>query len=668
MTIISIIQKSVIDAVKSLYGVEIAEKDVLIAPTRKDFEGDYTITVFAFSKAARKSPVQTGEEIGNFIKENTPQIVSFNVIQGFLNLVVSDAYWIDFLSNAQNDAQYGQLAPKNERVMVEYSSPNTNKPLHLGHIRNILLGWSTSKVLAAAGYDVVRTKVVNDRGIAICKSMLAWQLLGEGNTPQSKGIKGDHFVGYYYVQFEKEFQKEYKIWQISVGNRDILNVYNDWEKKNKQKVLNEFDSLTENEKSKIQNSDYKLSEKILGDKKYLVGEVPLEITILVVSFFKDYKNEYFNKYSQLGAQAREMLLKWESGDAETVALWERMNGWVYEGFNETYKKLGVSFDKIYYESNTYMLGKDIIEGGLKNNVFYQKPDTSVWIDLTDVKLDHKLVLRSDGTSVYITQDIGMARLRDKEWHCQKVVYVVADEQNYHFQVLFEIMKKLGEPYANGLYHLSYGMVDLPTGKMKSREGTVVDADDLIAEVIHEATKNSAERGEVADFSKEERSEINRKVGMAALKYHIVKVNPKKRMVFDPQESVDLQGQTGPYIQYSYVRINGVLKKAVNEGLNLSEKVRYDKLEPQEKDLIFKIYEYPKAIEEAASRESGYDPSVVANYCYDLAKSFHKFWHDLSIYNAEDNTTKIFRLQLSQMVGHVLKHGMDLLGIEMPERM
>ena len=617
MTIISIIQKSVIEAVKSLYGVEIAEKDVLIAPTRKDFEGDYTITVFAFSKAARKSPVQTGEEIGNFIKENTPQIVSFNVIQGFLNLVVSDAYWIDFLSNAQNDAQYGQLAPKNERVMVEYSSPNTNKPLHLGHIRNILLGWSTSKVLQAAGYDVVRTKVVNDRGIAICKSMLAWQLWGEGKTPQSQGMKGDHFVGDYYVQFEKEFQKEYKIWQAeTVKDDEILRGLN---KKN----------------------------------------LPVD------EFFKEYKNEYFNKYSELGAQAREMLLKWENGDAETVALWEKMNGWVYEGFNETYKKLGVSFDKIYYESNTYMLGKDIIDGGLKNNVFYQKPDTSVWIDLTDVKLDHKLVLRSDGTSVYITQDIGMARLRDNEWHCQKVVYVVADEQNYHFQVLFEIMKKLGEPYANGLHHLSYGMVDLPTGKMKSREGTVVDADDLIAEVIQEATNNSAERGEVADFSKEERAEINRKVGMAALKYHIVKVNPKKRMVFDPQESVDLQGQTGPYIQYSYVRINGVLKKAANEGLNLNQTVKYEKLEPQEKDLIFKIYEYPKAIEEAAAT---YDPSVVANYCYDLAKSFHKFWHDLSIFNADTEGVKIFRLQLSQMVGHVLKHGMDLLGIEMPERM
>ena len=625
MNIIPIIQTSVATAVKELYGLEIEEKDVVLAPTKKDFEGDYTITVFAFSKAAKKSPMQVGEELGNYLKNHTPEIARFNVVQGFLNLVINDAYWVNFLSKTNANPTFGQLAPKNERVMVEYSSPNTNKPLHLGHIRNILLGWSTSKILTAAGYDVVRTKVVNDRGIAICKSMLAWQLWGEGKTPNTaeradgsgKGAKGDHFVGYYYVLFEQKFQEEYKIWQAEISkDEEVLRGLN---KKN----------------------------------------LPLD------EFFKEYKNEYFNKYSNLGAQARELLLKWESGDAETKALWQQMNGWVYEGFNETYKKLGVEFDKIYYESNTYTLGKDIIDDGILRGVFYRKPDSSVWIDLTDVKLDHKLVLRSDGTSVYITQDIGMARLRDKEWHCQKVVYVVADEQNYHFQVLFETMKKLGDPYANGLYHLSYGMVDLPSGKMKSREGTVVDADDLIAEVIGEAIKNNEERGEVAGFTAAEVAEINRKVGMAALKYHIVKVNPKKRMVFDPQESVDLQGQTGPYIQYSYVRINGVLKKAEREGIDLTHVVSYDKMEQQEKDLILKIYEYPKAIEEAAAT---YDPSVIANFCYDLAKSFHKFWHDLSILNVELENVKIFRLQLSKAVGHVLEHGMDLLGIEMPERM
>ena len=721
MTIISIIQKSVIEAVKSLYGVEIAEKDVLIAPTRKDFEGDYTITVFAFSKAARKSPVQTGEEIGNFIKENTPQIDRFNVIQGFLNLVVSDAYWIDFLSNAQNNAQYGQLAAKNERVMVEYSSPNTNKPLHLGHIRNILLGWSTSKVLAAAGYDVVRTKVVNDRGIAICKSMLAWQLLGEGKTPHTEGVKGDHFVGDYYVQFEKEFQKEYKAWQAEmVKDEEVLAGLNkknlpvdEFFKEYKNEYFNKYSQLGAQAQLMLkewENNDYILKycsmqvekklkrnyRSLISKKKNSAKKQNKSIHILsfdeyikaAKSKYLEPKTIYFNflqenfdrrlfeyKYTPVHIEIYKKVLdslnsfyeKWENGNPkyDVSDLWFKMNNWVYEGFNETYKNLGVSFDKVYYESETYTLGKRIIFQNINNGIFKVENNGSVSIDLTDAKLDVKTVLRSDGTSVYITQDIGMARLRDNEWHCQKVVYVVADEQNYHFQVLFEIMKKLGEPYANGLYHLSYGMVDLPSGKMKSREGTVVDADDLITEVIQEAANNSSERGEVADFSVEERAEINRKVGLAALKYHIVKVNPKKRMVFDPQESVDLQGQTGPYIQYSYVRINGVLKKAEIEGLNLSENVNYEKLQPQEKDLIFKIYEYPKAIEEAAAT---YDPSVVANYCYDLAKAYHKFWHDLSIFNADTEGVKIFRLQLSQMVGHVLKHGLDLLGIEMPDRM
>jgi arginyl-tRNA synthetase len=617
MTIISTIQHAVKQAVKALYDLDIDIKDVPMSTTRKEFEGDYTVTVFAFSKAAKKSPAQVGEELGTYLSENTAEIVRFNVIQGFLNLVVSDSFWISYLAQTIDNQQFGQLPSKGEKVMVEYSSPNTNKPLHLGHIRNILLGWATSKVLNAAGYEVVRTKVVNDRGIAICKSMLAWQLFGGGKTPDTEGAKGDHFVGNYYVLFEQKFQEEYKAWQKDVGLDD---------------------------------------EILVGLNK---KNLPLD------EFYKEYKNEYFNKYSKLGAQAREMLLKWESGDKETVDLWHTMNGWVYAGFDETYKKLGVKFDEKYYESNTYTLGKDIIDDGLKNNIFYQKPDTSVWIDLTDVKLDHKLVLRSDGTSVYMTQDIGMARLRDKQWHCQKVVYVVADEQNYHFQVLFEIMKKLGEPYANGLHHLSYGMVELPSGRMKSREGTVVDADDLIAEVISEAAKNAAERAEIAGFSAEEQAEINRKVGMAALKYHIAKVNPKKKMVFDPQESVDLQGQTGPYIQYSYVRINGVVKKAEKEGINLSLPMVYETLEPQEKDLITKIYEYPKAIEEAANT---YDPSVIAGFCYDLAKLYHKFWHDLSIFNVDTEGVKVFRLQLSKVVGHVLAHGMDLLGIEMPERM
>jgi arginyl-tRNA synthetase len=614
--IVEFIQANVAQAVRELYGLETPPHEVIISPTRKEFEGDYTVTCFAFSKMANKNPAQIGEEIGAFLAANVPQISKFNVIKGFLNVVVSDSFWIDFLSQIADNQSFGQLPAKPEKVMVEYSSPNTNKPLHLGHIRNILLGWSYASILEAAGYEVVKVKVVNDRGIAICKSMLAWQKFGEGDTPDSKQMKGDHFVGKYYVLFEMAFKNEYLDWQ--------------------QTAL--ATSLFENRAKQA------LSEQ---------------------DFFKEFKNEYFNNHSFLGKEARQMLLQWEEGAPETIALWRKMNGWVYEGFDATYKKLGVRFDKIYYESQTYTLGKHKIEEGLKNNVFYQRPDGSVWCDLTDVGLDHKVVLRADGTSVYITQDIGMAELREAEFGARKVVYTVADEQNYHFQVLFEILKKLGEPYANGLFHLSYGMVELPSGKMKSREGTVVDADELIEEVIAEAAKNAAERGESADFSKEEQAEINRKVGMAALKYHILKVNPKKKMVFDPQESVDLQGQTGPYIQYSYVRIQGVLSKAVREGLNLSRAAYNLPLEPQEKDLMTKLYEFPKTIADAAAE---HDPSQVAAYCYELAKSYHKFWHDLSIFNAKTEAQKVFRLQVSKAVGHVLEKGLSLLGIEVPERM
>jgi arginyl-tRNA synthetase len=633
MNIISILQNNVAKAVKDLYDFDIAPQDVICSPTRKEFEGDYTITVFAFAKAAKKSPVQVGEEMGQFLSQNLPfgeagteGVSKFNVIQGFLNLVLDDAFWFNYFAQILDNQHFGDLPKRGEKVMVEYSSPNTNKPLHLGHIRNILLGWSASKILAAAGYDVVRTKVVNDRGIAICKSMLAWQLYGQGKTPQSvearnpdgtigKGVKGDHFVGDYYVLFEQKFQEEYKPWQAT------------------EEAQQHF-----NQRKKVETSE--------------------------IEFFKEYKNEYFNKYSKLGAQAREMLLKWESGDIATVDLWKTMNGWVYEGFDETYDKLGVSFDRKYYESNTYMLGKDIIEDGLSKNIFYQKPDTSVWIDLTDVKLDHKLVLRSDGTSVYMTQDIGMARLRDHDFHCQKVVYVVADEQNYHFQVLFEIMKKLGEPYANGLYHLSYGMVELPTGKMKSREGTVVDADDLVAEVVKEATREVKERNSIiAEMPEPQRIEATRRIGIGAMKYDLIKVNPKKRMVFDPAESVSFEGHTGPYIQYAYVRSSGVVRDS--EYQDLTQKVTPSVLEQPEKELILKFYEYERIIEEAAQN---YDPSVIANYSYDLAKTFNRFWQHCPILKSKENDIKIFRLQLSKMTAHVLQHSMGLLGIEMPERM
>jgi arginyl-tRNA synthetase len=627
MSILAIIQNGVQRAVKQLYDIEVETTSVVIAPTRKEFEGDYTVTVFAYSKTAKKSPVQTGEEIGVFLKENMPEVARYNVIQGFLNIVLSDAFWLDFINQNLDNQHFGQAPKKNERVMVEYSSPNTNKPLHLGHIRNILLGWSTSKILEAAGYEVIRTKVVNDRGIAICKSMLAWQLFGEGKTPDTvevrnpdgtigKGVKGDHFVGDYYVLFEQKFQEEYKAWQADIA---------------------------------------KDAEILRGINK---KDLPAD------EFLKEYKNEYFNKYSKIGGQARELLLKWESGDAETVSLWRTMNSWVYQGFDETYEKLGVSFDKRYYESETYTLGKDIIEDGISKGVFYRKPDTSVWIDLTDVKLDHKLVLRSDGTSVYITQDIGMARLRDAEWHCQKVVYVVADEQNYHFQVLFEIMKKLGDSYANGLFHLSYGMVELPTGRMKSREGTVVDADDLVAEVIAEAGKEVVNRNSViAAMPDNQRFTNIRNIGVGAMKFNLIKVNPKKKMVFDPTESVDFEGDTGPYIQYAYVRSSGVVRDASH--INFQEQAHNLEFNPQEKELIGKLYSYEATINEAAE---SYDPSVIASFCLDLAKAYNRFWYHCPILKSENDTIKRFRLQLSKLTAHTLQHSMGLLGIDMPERM
>jgi arginyl-tRNA synthetase len=621
MNIISVLQNNVSKAVKELYGLDVAPADVICSPTRKEFEGDYTITVFAFSKLARKSPVQVGEEMGQFLAQNLPYgetgsegVAKFNVIQGFLNLVLADSFWFNYFAQVVDNEHFGDLPKRSEKVMVEYSSPNTNKPLHLGHIRNILLGWSASKILEAAGYDVVRTKVVNDRGIAICKSMLAWQLFGAGKTPNTEGVKGDHFVGEYYVLFEQKFKEEYKNWQ-----------------------------QTDDAKSAFE-----------GRKK---AEMEAD------EFFSTYKNDYFNNHSKLGVQAREMLLKWESGDAATVDLWKTMNSWVYEGFDATYEQLGVNFDRKYYESDTYMLGKDIIEDGLTKNIFYQKPDTSVWIDLTDAKLDHKLVLRSDGTSVYITQDIGMARLRDGDFHCQKVVYVVADEQNYHFQVLFAILKKLGEPYADGLFHLSYGMVELPTGKMKSREGTVVDADDLVAEVVKEANREVTDRNSIiTQLPETQRIEATKRIGIGAMKYDLIKVNPKKKMVFDPAESVSFEGHTGPYIQYAYVRSSGVVR---DSGFDLSERMTPSVLYPLEKELIIKFAEYEGIILEAAAT---FDPSLIANYSYDLAKVYNRFWHDCPILKNNNNATISFRLLLCKTTAHLLQHSMGLLGIQMPDRM
>jgi arginyl-tRNA synthetase len=615
-SIISTLQKAVAASVLSLYNDNTDADKVQVNTTPPDFTGDYSVVVFPFVKISKKAPDATASEIGAYLQENVPEVKSWNVVKGFLNLEIADEYWNNFLGSLLADANYGRKPRNGRRLMVEYSSPNTNKPLHMGHIRNILLGWSCTRIMDAAGYDVVKTQIINDRGVAICKSMLSWLKFGEGKTPESEGVKSDHFVGDWYVLFEQKSKEEYEQWQQTDEARNL------------------FDNRKKAEQPEKE-------------------------------FFKDYKNKWFNDHSALGAEVREMLLKWENHDPETVALWKKMNGWVYQGFEQTYTDLGVDFDKLYYESDTYLLGKDIVDEGLAKNVFYRKDDGSVWIDLSDAGLDNKVVLRADGTSVYITQDLGTARMRYHELGCDQFVYVVADEQNYHFQVLFETLKRLGEPYAEGLHHLSYGLVELPTGRMKTREGTVVDADDIIAEVVRLATEQSSERGEIDGITPEEKAENLKRVGMGALKFFIIKVQPKKKMIFNPEESVDLQGQTGPYIQYSYVRINGLMQRVEREQVDLSHTHAYEGIQPQEKELLVALQDYPNIVELAA-RE--YDPSQIANYCYALARSYHRFWHDLSIFNADTAGAKAFRLSLSKATGQVLKSGMNLLGIEMPTRM
>ena len=614
MSAIDALKNKVSLAVRKLYDLEIDAADILLNPTRKEFEGEYTVVCFPFTKAARKKPDQIAEELGNELRENEASITGFNVVKGFLNLSLGDHFWMEALNGILAAEKYGWKEKSDQKIMIEFSSPNTNKPLHLGHIRNILLGWSSSKIYEALGYEVIKTQVINDRGIAICKSMLAWQKYGEGKTPESSGKKGDHLVGDFYVGFEQHFKEEYAAWQNTA----------------------EAKSLYENEKKGEQTEE---------------------------EYFKAYKNKYFNEYSQLGAEAKEMLLKWEAGDPETLALWEKMNSWVYAGFDATYEKLGVHFDTLYHESKTYVLGKDSIEKGLKNGVFFKKEDGSVWIDLTDVKMDEKIVLRSDGTSVYMTQDIGTAQKRYADYEMSHMVYVVGDEQDYHFKVLFEILKRLEEPYADGLFHLSYGMIELPTGRMKSREGTIVDADDLVKEVISEAKASAEERSIPEDISAEEQEEITQKVGMAALKFMMLKVQAKKKMIFNPKESVDMQGQTGPYIQNAYVRIQSILRKSAgSENLKLPENYT---LHEQEKELIIKLLDFPGILESAAR---DFDPSTLANFNYELARLYHRFYHDVRILSAETEEAKTFRLTLCQEVSKVLKNGMELLGIEMPERM
>jgi arginyl-tRNA synthetase len=580
-----------VKAIKHLYQTDVALAAISLQETRKEFEGQITIVTFPFTKFSRKGPEQTGNEIGEYLKNELKEVTAFNVIKGFLNISISDEYWISQLYSQILPDDFAVAKPNGQMVMVEYSSPNTNKPLHLGHIRNNLLGYSVAQILSAAGYEVVKTNLVNDRGIHICKSMLAWQKFGNGETPESSGLKGDHLVGKYYVLFDKT---------------------------------------------------YKTQIEELKDEGQSEEEAK--------------KNAPFIK------EAQQMLQKWEAGDQEVIHLWKTMNSWVYAGFADTYKQLGVSFDKYYYESNTYLLGKDIIDEGLQKGVFFKKPDGSVWIDLTPDGLDEKLVLRSDGTSVYITQDLGTAQLKYNDFHMDKSIYVVGNEQDYHFKVLFLILRKLGKAGADGLFHLSYGMVDLPSGKMKSREGTVVDADDLMEEMETTAKEQTEAMGKVEAFTAEEKLQLYHTIGMGALKYFLLKVDPKKRLLFDPNESVDFQGHTGPFIQYTHARIKSVLSRADYEPQN---KIEITELAGVERDLIILLTQFPEMINTAAAE---YSPAVIANYVYELAKAYNKFYHEKSILQAEDEILKQFRLQLSASSAKVISKAMNLLGIDVPERM
>ncbi|QIU93198.1 arginine--tRNA ligase [Bacteroides faecium] len=596
---------SVISGLKALYGQEVPEKMVQIQKTKKEFEGHLTLVVFPFLKMSKKGPEQTAQEIGEYLKANEPAVAAFNVIKGFLNLTIASATWIQLLNEIQADEQYGlvKATETSPLVMIEYSSPNTNKPLHLGHVRNNLLGNALANIVAANGNKVVKTNIVNDRGIHICKSMLAWKKYGNGETPETSGKKGDHLVGDYYVSFDKHYKAEVKELMAEYTAQGM----NDEEAKAKAEAA-----------------------------------------------------------SPLMQEAREMLVKWEAGDPEVRGLWEMMNNWVYAGFDETYKKMGVSFDKIYYESNTYLEGKEKVMEGLEKGFFYKKEDGSVWADLTAEGLDHKLLLRGDGTSVYMTQDIGTAKLRFADYPIDKMIYVVGNEQNYHFQVLSILLDKLGFEWGKGLVHFSYGMVELPEGKMKSREGTVVDADDLMEEMISTAKETSQELGKLDGLTQEEADDIARIVGLGALKYFILKVDARKNMTFNPKESIDFNGNTGPFIQYTYARIQSVLRKAAESGIVIPEQIPAGiELSEKEEGLIQMVADFAAVVKQAGE---DYSPSIIANYTYDLVKEYNQFYHDFSILREENEAVKVFRIALSANVAKVVRLGMGLLGIEVPSRM
>lgn len=617
MSIDNILMQATADAVKALYGLDFDAEKVTLQTTKKEFEGNLTVVVFPFLKASRKNPVATGQEIGEYLVNNCDAVEKFNVINGFLNIVIKPSFWASVLNHIAGDADYGfkKETHDSELVMIEYSSPNTNKPLHLGHVRNNLLGFSLSEIMKANGYKVVKTNIVNDRGIHICKSMLAWQKWGNGITPEKAGKKGDHLIGDFYVLFDKHFKEEVK--QILATDAEV------------NAIVAEDDEKTAE------------ARKAAAEAK-----------------------------SPLMREAREMLKKWEAGDKDVRATWEMMNSWVYAGFDETYKRLGVDFDKIYYESNTYLEGKEKVLEGLEKGIMYRKPDNSVWADLTANGLDHKLLLRSDGTSVYMTQDIGTAKLRYQDYPIDKMIYVVGNEQNYHFQVLSLLLDKLGFKWGKDLVHFSYGMVELPEGKMKSREGTVVDADDLMDEMIRQAKETieareqeNAAKGKVSDFTEDEKNEIARIVGLGALKYFLLKVDPRKNMMFNPRESIDFNGNTGPFIQYTYARIQSLLRKASPADLSAD----ISAVEPNEKEvtLIQRLADFPSVVAEAGRT---YSPALIANFVYELVKEYNQFYHDYTILGEADAQVRAFRLVLSRQVAEIARRGIGLLGIEMPQRM
>ncbi len=590
------ISQSISEALSSVFNITVDAAQLALQPTRKEFAGSYTFVTFPFTKSIGKGPDQIGEALGQYLKENSPIIKNYNVVKGFLNLEVEATEWLRLFRELMQNASYGQAETSGKNVIVEYSSPNTNKPLHLGHLRNNFLGYSVAEIMKANGHNVMKANLVNDRGIHICKSMLAYQKFGNGETPESSNIKGDHLAGKYYVLFDKAYKEQ-------------------------------IDELVANGMDK----------------------------------------EEAKKKAPLMLEAQEMLQKWEQGDEAVVSLWKQMNSWVYAGFDQTYKNIGVDFDKYYYESETYTLGKERVEEGLQKGVFFKKPDGSVWVDLTDDGLDEKLLLRADGTSVYITQDLGTAELKYNDFPYDQSVYVVADEQNYHFQVLKAVLKKLGKPYAEGIYHLSYGMVDLPSGKMKSREGTVVDADELVQEMIDTARQQTEELGKIEGFTPEEAQQLYHTLAMGALKYFLLKVDPKKRMLFNPQESIDFRGNTGPFVQYTHARISAILRKATEMGIAVEATSfnNFENLHEAEQDVITQLVSYPEVVKEAGKL---YAPSVIANYAYELAKAYNRFYQEISIFNETDEQARNFRIALSAMVARFVRESMSLLGIEVPERM